>query len=111
MHQEPNRPHASASHWASTVIDCRALNGAQTGSEHDSDHAMIRARPRLRMKAARISNRPAQLDMSKLKTEALEHFPLDLRNRFDGLQLDEDTPSEDEWRELKMRSQTLPMHI
>ncbi len=78
--------------WASSVIDCRAYNGAQTGSEHGSDHAM---------KAARISSRPAKLDKAKLKTVALEHLRLDLRNRFEGLQVDEDASPEDEWRELK----------
>ncbi len=39
--------------------------------------------------------------MAKLKTVALEHLRLDLRNRFEGLQLDEDASPEDEWRELK----------
>ncbi len=53
------------------------------------------------MKAARIPNRPAALDTSKLKTAALQHLRLDLRNRFEGLQLDEDASPEDEWRELK----------
>ncbi len=79
------------SRWASSVIDCRAYNGAQTGSEHGSDHAMVRARLRLRMKAARIPNRQAKFDM------ALEHLRLVLRNRFKGLQLDEDASPEDEW--------------
>ncbi len=53
------------------------------------------------MKAACIPNRPATLDTSKLKTAALEHLRLDLRNRFEGLQLNEDASPEDEWRELK----------
>ncbi len=57
---------------------------------------MVRARLRLRMKAARISNCPARLDTAKLKTVALEHLRLDLRNRFEGLQLDEDACLEDE---------------
>ncbi len=61
-------------HWASSVIDCRAYNGAQTGNEHGSDHAMVRARLRLRMKATRIPNRPAKFDTAKLKTAALEHL-------------------------------------
>ncbi len=86
------------SRWASSVIECRAYNGAQTGSEHGSDHAMVRARLRLRMKAARIPNPPAKFGTAKLKTAALEHLRLDLRNRFEGLQLDEDAAPEDEWR-------------
>ncbi len=89
------------SRWASSVVDCRAYNGAQTGSEHDLGYAMVQARLCLRMKAARISNRPAKLDTAKLKTVAVEHLRLDLRNRFEGLQLDEDASSEDEWRKLK----------
>ncbi len=52
------------SRWASSVINCRAYIGAQTGSEHGSDHAMARARLRLHMTAARIPNHPAKLDTS-----------------------------------------------
>ncbi len=74
------------SRWASSVIDCRAYNGAQTGSEHGSDHAMVR----IRMKATCISNRSPKLETVKLKTVAVEHLRLDLWNRFEGLQLDED---------------------
>ncbi len=33
----------------------------------------------------------------KLKPTALEHHRLDLRNRFEGLQLDESATPEDEW--------------
>ncbi len=62
---------------------------------------MVRARLRLRMRAVRNFNRPTNLDTAKLKTVALEHLRLDLRNRFEGLQLDEDAYPEDEWRELK----------
>ncbi len=36
---------------------------------------------------------------------ALEHLPRVLRNRFEGLQLDENASAEDEWRELKNASQ------
>ncbi len=34
---------------------------------------------------------------AKLKTAALEHLRLDLRNRFEGLQLDEDASPEVKW--------------
>ncbi len=53
------------------------------------------------MKAARIPNRPVKFDTAKLKTAALEHLRLDLRNRFEGLQLDEDASPGDKWREFK----------
>ncbi len=83
------------------MIDCPAYTGAQTGSENGLDNAMVRARLLLRMKAARIPKRPEKVDTSKLKTAALEHLRLDLRNRFEGLQLDRDASPEDECRELK----------
>ncbi len=89
------------SRWASSVINCRAYVGAQTGSEYGSDHAMVRPRLRLRMKVARISNCPAKLDTARLKAVALKRLRLDLRNRFEGLQLNEDASPADEWRELK----------
>ncbi len=97
------------SRWASSVIDCRAYNGAQSGSEHGSDHAMVRARLRPRMKAARTSNRPAKLDTAKLKTVALEHLGLDLRNRFEGST--RMPPRRTNGESSKTRSQTLPRHI
>ncbi len=59
------------SRWASSVIDCRAYTGAQTGSEHGSDHAMVQARLGLLTKAARIPNRPANLDTAKLKNSGV----------------------------------------
>ncbi len=62
---------------------------------------MVRARLRLRMKTARSSNHPTNLDTAILKTVALEHVRLDLRNRFEGLQLNEDASPEDERQELK----------
>ncbi len=33
----------------------------------------------------------------KVKTVALEHLRLDLRNRFEGLQFNEDASPEDDW--------------
>ncbi len=96
MHQEPNRQHTSAVPLGLSVIDCRAYNEAQAGSEHGSVHAMVPARLRLRMKAACISNHPVKRDTATLKTVALEQLRLDLRNRFEVLQLDEDASPEDE---------------
>ncbi len=64
--------------WASSVIDCRAYNEAQTGSEHGSNHATVRTCLRLRMKAASISNRPAKLDTENLITVALKYRRLEL---------------------------------
>ncbi len=57
---------------------------------------MVRARLRLR-----FSNRPAKLDTAQLKRVALELLRRNLRDCFEGLELDEDGSPEDEWRELK----------
>ncbi len=62
---------------------------------------MVRAGLYLRMKAARICNRPAKLDTAKLKTVAPGNLRLDNQNRFEGLLINEDASPEDEWRELK----------
>ncbi len=53
------------SRWASSAIDCRVFNVTQTVSEHGSDHAMVRARVRLRMKAARLFS-PLALDWARV---------------------------------------------
>ncbi len=82
------------SRTASSVINSRAYNGAKTGREQGSDHAIIRARMCLRTKAAPLSNCPAKLDEANLKTTALEYLGLELRNRFE---LDENASSKDEW--------------
>ncbi len=98
MHQEPNRLHAST---VPLGLLRDRLPGLHRGSNRQRTwlgHAMVRARLRLRMKAARIPNRPAKLDTSKLKTAALEHLRLDLRNRFEGLQLDELAMSDIDFR-------------
>ncbi len=39
--------------------------------------------------------------MTKLKSTALKHLHLDLRNRFEGLKLDEDTSLEGKWSQYK----------
>ncbi len=44
------------SHWAFSVTDCRAYDGAQTSRECGSDHLMIRVQQRLHIKAAYLSN-------------------------------------------------------
>ncbi len=44
------------SRWGSSVIDCWAYNGVQTGSEHGSDHAMVRARLRCKQGAANFES-------------------------------------------------------
>ncbi len=68
--------------WASSVMDCRAYKGTDTGSLNNSDHALLRAAFRSRLKAHRRRPIPARFDVSKLKTSAADAFKLELRNRF-----------------------------
>ncbi len=75
-HQEPGRPQVGTVPLGLSMIGCRANNGAETVSEHGSDHAMVRARLRLRMKADRFSNHPAKLDTAEMKTMALGNLRL-----------------------------------
>ncbi len=77
------------------MIGCQVNNGAQTGSEHGSDHAMVRSR--LRIKAVRLSNRPAKLDTSKWKTTKLN---ICLWSYGTGLRVKDIYP-EGEWRQPK----------
>ncbi len=90
------------------MIDCRAYSGAQIGSEHGPDNAMVRARVRLRIKAALISNLPAKFVTAKLKTVALEHLRLDVRNHFEGFVLEEDVSPEDEWQSQRRDRKHFP---
>ncbi len=60
---------------------------------------MVRACVQIRNKAVRLSNRAAKLDTTKSKTTALENLRLELRSRFESLELDEDASSENELRE------------
>jgi len=55
------------SRWASSVEDCRAYRGAETGNEHGSDHVMVRARLKLRISRFH-STRPR----CRLNTAALQ---------------------------------------
>ncbi len=79
---------------------------AKTDSEHGLNHVMVLARLRLRVKAVSISNRPTKFDTAKLKTVALEHLRLDLRNHFEGLHLDEDVSRRTNGESSNTRSHT-----
>ncbi len=49
------------------------------------------------MKAARPSNLPAKFDTAKLKSTALRNRHLELRNRFEGLELNGGAFPKNEW--------------
>ncbi len=76
--------------WASSVLDCRSYRGEDTGSAHNTDHALVHASIRLRLKANRQCQRPLRIDTTKIRTAAGHGFRHQLQNRF--AQLTEVTP-------------------
>ncbi len=69
--------------WASFVLDCRSYRGADTGGAHNTDHALVRASGRLRLKANRQCQRPLRIDATKIRTAAAGNgFRFQLQYRF-----------------------------
>ncbi len=78
-------------------MDCRAHKGADTGSLNNSDHTLLRAAFRIRLKAHRPCPIPARFDVSKLKTSAADELKLQLRNRFVVLSNVRDPEAQSSW--------------
>lgn len=90
--------------WASSVLDCHAYRGAETGSEHGSDHVLVRAKMRLRLKVNKNSSLAPRFDVAKLKCRGIQDaFRLQLSNRFNGLEAlqTDSAPAEAVWRSFK----------
>ena len=67
--------------WASCVLDCRAYRGAETGSEFGSDHVLVRAKLRLRLRARPSNAKPIMIDVEQLKNDSIRNdFRLKLHN-------------------------------
>lgn len=88
------------SRWASSVLDARAYHGADTGGKCGSDHVLVRATLRIRLKVNRPTKRSTRVDVAKLKLDAGKNFQVEVQNRFAQLQPASNEP-EQEWRELK----------
>ncbi len=69
------------SYQASSMIDCRAYNDAETCIKYGSDQVMFCFHLHLL-----LSNRPAKLATAKLKTAALVNLYMVPINLFDGLE-------------------------
>ena len=78
--------------WRSSLLDVRAHRGA----DMSSDHYMIIAKIRLKLKAPKKEDKMIKrFDTTKLKTpEILQEFKIELRNRYQVLQLLEDGSGE-----------------
>ena len=100
------------SRWASSALDCRAYRGADTGSANGSDHVMVRARVRMRLKAQRRRHHFAKLDVAKLKTEAGDQLRLELNNRFSALSTLDQTAHDSDWEYFRTSvSQAAKTHL
>ncbi len=72
------------------------------GSANNTDHALVRASVRLRLKKIHRLQRTPRIDPLRLKTAAGERFRFELHNRFEHLaELAPKMQFESEWEELK----------
>lgn len=75
--------------------------GADTGSAHGSDHTLVRASLRLRLRERRSTKITKRINVANLKLRAGEQFRLELHNRFSLLQPSSEPQPETEWQALK----------
>ena len=86
--------------WASSVKDVRTYRGADVGS----DHYLVVATLKIKLKSSVNKKKHKILDIEKLKKETIqERFCLELRNRFSVLEHQETTEQnvEEDWKEIK----------
>jgi len=82
--------------FKSSVHDVRVMRGAEVGS----DHHMVRCKIRLKLKAVPRRHPPPRLQLSLLRARQNEEkFQIELRNRFDALQVQEDI--EEQWADIR----------
>ena len=86
--------------WASSVQDVRAFRGADLGS----DHYLVVATFKIKLKSSVNKKKHKILDIEKLSKETTqERFRLELQNRFSALEQQETAEQsvEEEWKEIK----------
>ncbi len=83
--------------WASSVQDVRAYRGADVGS----DHYLVVATLKIKLKSMASKTMHKILDIGKLRKEPIQkQFQLQLSNRFSALEHQENTEKdvEEEWK-------------
>ncbi len=88
--------------WTSSVLDCRRYRGTDTGSANNSDHVLLHAMVRLRLKVNHACQRLDRFDVSKLKTAVGAAFQIELRTRFEALSGIVGLDPETEWAAIKV---------
>ena len=87
--------------WLSTFLDCWVFRRADTGNSHVSDHMLLSATMRLKLKLQRSAKRSICIEVSTLKTNAKTSFQLDISNRYTSLEPDPDSLPDYNWQSLK----------
>ena len=83
--------------WRSSITNCRTYRSAELGN---TDHRMVVATLRLRLRAQGQERRPPKLDLSSLATSQMQQkYALDISNRFSCLQVLDDP--EVAWKSFK----------
>ncbi|XP_029652544.1 uncharacterized protein LOC115225737 [Octopus sinensis] len=94
------------SRWSD--LDSRMFRGAETGSEHGPVHILGRANLHLHLKVVKCRSKPLRYDISKLKSNQIEHlFHIELKNRFNGLQILQSASSDEVWQAVKHNLQSV----
>ncbi len=99
--------------WTSSGLDWRSFLGGDSHSAHYTDHALVRASIRLRLKAKRQYKRPLRLDATKIRTDVGNGFRLQLHNHFALLaQVTSGSWLASEWEAMKSAtSEAAPLHL
>ena len=83
--------------WRSSITNCWTYRSAELGN---TDHRMVVATLRLRLRAQGQERRPPKLDLSSLATSQMQQkYALDISNRFSCLQVLDDP--EVAWKSFK----------
>lgn len=82
--------------WRRSVIDARTYRGADV----NSDHVLLRAKIKLKLRATKKTNTRRKFAVHKLKQpEVINEFTLKLRNRFSALETEDQTIPE-KWNNI-----------
>ena len=86
----------------SSVQDSRSYNGADTGSQSESDHRLVAAKILLRLSTRRKSKPKVGFDIGKLQDkEVRQALNLELTNWFDALSSNENLTPDNRWETFK----------
>ena len=89
------------SRWASSIEDCRAYRGAETGNKGGSDHMLVRAKLKLHLTRRCKHPRPKRLNIVPLGDTDCQAQLCDEIDRKFGSYEEEPVSVENQWNQLK----------